>query len=102
MSVQDDLQHKRNEENIQKVRKVNRSSHRVTVCEIAEEAGISKTMCHEIRTENLSMHCIAAKFVPRLLSEDQKQNHVDVSKELVDRANADEHFLKNIITGVGT
>jgi hypothetical protein len=27
--------------------------------------------------------------------------HVDVSKELVDRANADENFLKNIVTGEG-
>ena len=25
--------------------------------------------------------------------------HVDVSKEFVDRANADENFLKNIVTG---
>jgi hypothetical protein len=40
MSVQDDLQHKRNEENVQKVQKVHRSSRRVTVCEVAEEAGI--------------------------------------------------------------
>jgi len=34
-----------------------------------------------------------------LLCEDQKQNHVFVSKELVDRANAVENFVKNIITG---
>jgi hypothetical protein len=59
-------------------------------------------MCHEILTENVGMHCVAAKFVPRLLSEGQKQNHVDVSKELVDHANADERFLKNIVTGDGT
>jgi hypothetical protein len=44
------------------------------------------------------MHRIAAKFVPRLLTDDQKQNRVDVSKELLDRAN-DDKFLKNIITG---
>ena len=40
------------------------------------------------------MHCVVAKFVPYLLSEDQEQNHADVSKELVNRANADENFLK--------
>jgi desulfoferrodoxin (superoxide reductase-like protein) len=38
------------------------------------------------------MHCVVAKFVPRLLSEDQKQNRVDVNKEFVDHANTDEHF----------
>jgi len=34
-----------------------------------------------------------------VLCEDQKQNHVFVSKELVDRANAVENFLKYVITG---
>jgi histone-lysine N-methyltransferase SETMAR len=45
------------------------------------------------------MHRIAAKFVPRLLTDDQKQNRVDVSQELVDRANGNNNFLKKIITG---
>jgi hypothetical protein len=54
-------------------------------------------VCHEILTENLGMRRIADKFVPRLLMDDQKQNRVDVSKELLDRAN--DNFLKNIITG---
>jgi len=34
-----------------------------------------------------------------LLSEDQKQNHVVVSKELVDHTHADENLLNNIVTG---
>jgi hypothetical protein len=55
----------------------------LTVHEVAEGAGISKTMCHMIRTENLGMHHVAAKFVLRLPNEDQKQNCADVSKELV-------------------
>jgi len=45
------------------------------------------------------MHCVAAKSVSRLRSEDKKHNRVDVRKEPVDRANADENFLKNFITG---
>ena len=36
------------------------------------------------------MHRVAAEFVPRLLSEDRIQNRVEVSRELVDRANADD------------
>jgi hypothetical protein len=46
----------------------------------------------------LGVHCVAAKYVPRLLSEDKKQNSVDVSKQPVDRANAYEN-LTNIATG---
>ena len=47
------------------------------------------------------MHCVAAKYVPRLLSEDKKQNCVDISKQHFDRANAYEN-LTNIVTGVET
>ena len=71
--------------------------HCLTIHEVAEEDGTSKTMCLEILTENFGMNHVAAKFVPYLLSEDQKQNHVSVKKELVDSPNADEN-LKNIVT----
>ena len=88
----------KSKENIQKVHKVIHSNRCLTIHEVVEEAGISKTMCHEIPTENLGTHHVAAKSVLRLLSEDQKQNQVDVSKELVDHANTDKNFLKNILT----
>jgi hypothetical protein len=51
------------------------------------------------KVENLGRHGVAAKFVSCLLSEDVKQNHFDVSTELVDPVNADENFLKNIVAG---
>jgi hypothetical protein len=46
----------------------------LTVREEAEEVSITKTVCHDILTENLGTHRIAAKFVPRLLTDDQKKN----------------------------
>ena len=49
--------------------------------------------------EKLKLHRVAAKFVPRLLTEEQKQNRVTVSQELLDRSNTDKNFLKNVITG---
>jgi len=49
--------------------------------------------------KSLGMHCVAAKFVLCLLKEDQKQTCVDVSKEHIKHANADEIFVKNIVTG---
>ena len=42
---------------------------------------------------------LPAKFVPRLLTEEQKQNRATVSQELLDRSNTDENLLKNVITG---
>jgi len=45
------------------------------------------------------MHSVAAKSVPRLLTDAQKENRVTVSQEVFGRWNADKYFLKNIITG---
>ena len=70
----------------------------LTVSEIAEEDGISKTMCHEILNENLGMHSAETKFVLSLLSEDRNKI-VLYSKELIDCASAGENFYKNIVTG---
>jgi hypothetical protein len=45
------------------------------------------------------MNRIAAKFMTYLLTDKQKEIRVDVSQELLNRANEDENLLKNIITG---
>jgi hypothetical protein len=45
------------------------------------------------------MSCVAAKFVPCLLNEDQKQNRMQISEELLARVKTDTHFLKHTITG---
>ena len=71
----------------------------LTVREVADEVGISIESCHQIFTEKLQMHCVSAKFVPRLLTDDQKENCVEISQELLANANGNESFLKNIITG---
>jgi hypothetical protein len=91
MNVQDNLQHKKMKKTSQKVWKVICSNCCLTVHEVAETAGISKTTCDEILTKNLGMHRFAFKLVPCLLS-DQKRNRVDVSKDLVNCANADENL----------
>jgi hypothetical protein len=44
--------------------------------------GSVKGVCQESLTENLNMHCIATKFVPRLLTNDQKQQRVNMCLEL--------------------
>jgi len=50
-------------------------------------------------TEKLKMRRVSAKFVPRLLTDDQKENRVEISQELLANANGNENFLKKIITG---
>jgi hypothetical protein len=45
------------------------------------------------------MRRISAKFVPRLLSDDQKPHRVSVYMELNQQARDDPNFISNIITG---
>jgi len=87
------------DDHIEKVRSVIYENRRLTIREVSEEVGICKSSCHMILTEKLKMHHVAAKFVPRLLTKEQKQNSVSVSQDLLDRLNTDENFLKNVITG---
>jgi histone-lysine N-methyltransferase SETMAR len=43
-----------------------------TIHDIAEEVGIGYGTCHRVLTEEMGMHRVAAKFMPRILTADQK------------------------------
>ena len=45
------------------------------------------------------MRLVASKFVPRLLSVDQKEHRLDVCLDLKENAANDPSFLLNVITG---
>jgi len=45
------------------------------------------------------MHHVAAKFVPRILTADQKQQRVNICAELRLLASNDETFLSRVFTG---
>ena len=76
------------DENVEKVKKMVMNDRRLTIREVADDAGISIVSCHEIFLNVLGMKRVAAKFVPRLLNFDQKQRRME---------NAE--LLKRIITG---
>jgi hypothetical protein len=67
--------------------------------EVVVKVGISKGSCYEILVDNLGMQQVAPKFVPCLLTDEQKQKCLKLSQELFYCANNDKNFLKNIITG---
>ena len=91
MSIDDDQ--------VEKMLAVIRQNCRLTVREVAEEVGICISSCHLILTYKMKMRRVAAKFVPRLLTNAQKENRVTVRQELFDSSNTDENSLKNVITG---
>ena len=88
-----------NDDHVERVRAVIRGNRRLTVREVADDVGISIESCHQIFTDKLQMRRDSAKFVPRFLTDDQKENRVEISQELLANANGNENFLKNIITG---
>ncbi len=70
--------------------------HHQTIHDIAAKFGIGFETCHQILREELGMHHVAAKFVPRLLTTDQKQYRVDVCTELKSFVSNDTNFLSTV------
>ena len=67
--------------------------------ELSEDLDISIGSCHSILTHDLGMRRVAAKFVPRLLTDDQKQCRLSASADLLQCGEEDPGFLAKIITG---
>jgi len=66
-----------NDDHVDRVRAVIHGNRRLTVPEAADEVGISRGSCHQIFTEKRQMRRVSAKFVPYLLTDDQKENRVE-------------------------
>jgi len=88
-----------NDDHVERVHAAIRGNRRLTIREVADEVGISIGSCHQTFTEKLQMGRVCAKFVPRLLTDDQNENRIEISQELLANTNGNENFLKNIIKG---
>ena len=86
-------------ENVERVSEMIRSNRRLTIREIYEDPNISYGSVQNILTEDFNMRRVSAKFVPCVLTVEQKQQRLSVSLELRDRAASDSSFLRNVITG---
>ncbi|XP_075737316.1 protein GVQW3-like [Rhipicephalus microplus] len=89
----------RNDLVIVEVNAVAMQDRRVTIRKIVEEVGISTFSAHSIMTEDLAVKRIAAKFVLKLLTVEQKQLCVKVSQDILDFTSSDPNFMNTIITG---
>jgi len=89
----------RNEEMIAKVGTLVCNNRRLTVREIADGCGISVDSCNAILTDDLHMKHVCMKFVPCLLTDDQREQRQTIAHDLFERSYEDMQFLKNIVTG---
>jgi histone-lysine N-methyltransferase SETMAR len=69
------------------------------VREIVETIGISKERVRYILHEDLDMKKLCARWVPRLLTADQKRTRTKISEQCLERFNNNEtHFVRRFIT----
>jgi transposase len=84
---------------IENVHSLNLEDHHLTVRESVDEVRISTGFAHSIVTEDLHMCRVVAKFVAKLLSQEQQQHRLEVTQDMLECANGDPEFLKTMITG---
>lgn len=103
MSVEDDARGGRpkeavTDENIKKVHKIILNDRKVKLIELAETLKISKERVGHIIHEYLDMRKLCAKWVPRVLTIDQKQQRCDDSEQClaIFNRNKDEFFRRYI------
>lgn len=89
----------RNDENIAKIREKLNEDRRHTIDELSEVTGVSWSSVQRILTQDLGMRRVAAKFVPRLLTEDQRNSRLTVCQDLKRELENDPNFLSRVITG---
>jgi len=89
----------RNEEMFGKVKTIVRSNRRLTVREIADGCGISVGSCDAILTKDLHTKRVCAKFVPCLLTDDQREQRQTIARDMFGRSCEEVQFLKNTVTG---
>ena len=89
----------RTDENVECVRQKVRCNRRLTVRMIADELGMNSERVWRIIAEDLEMRKICAKMVPRLLNEGQKERHVKVCQDILERLETEPNLLKRGVTG---
>ena len=75
---------------------------RVSIETLSAQFDVSVGTAHIIICEELKMQKICAKFVPRVLREDQKERHCHDSREMVELINSNPAVLDALVTCDGS
>jgi len=66
------------------VQEIIRADQCLTIREVVEEVRIAFGTCQKILIEDLRMRCVTAKFVPCLLTAEQKDDRLSICTDLHD------------------
>jgi len=87
------------DDNITTAEAIVQSDRRVTVRYVAKTIGVSYGSAETILTDALRMNKVSARWVPRMLTPEQKQNRVHVSEEVLERYRHDPaKFISQFVT----
>ena len=86
-------------ENIERVRLAIESDRRSTVSELENDLWIPKTTVWEIFNKILGMTRVCAKFIPKLLTTEQKDLRSKIAQGNLEMVSDDGNVLKKVITG---
>jgi hypothetical protein len=86
-------------ENIPKVREAIVADRRRTINYVCAIVGMTYGSAQRVLSDDLDMTRIAAKCVPRLLSNDLEEHGVAVCTELKDQVRNDPNFISKVIAG---
>ena len=73
--------------------------HRLTIRAISAQVGVSTGSVHNILRRDLCLTKISAKFVPKILSDEQRLKRVEAATKCTEMVAADPTVLQQIITG---
>ena len=84
-------------ENVQIVNDMLKEDRQLTTRHIAETTDIRATTVYQIVSDDLGMKMVSARWVPRMLTDEQKQNRVDVCTDLLCHLQAQPQIFLNRI-----
>ena len=88
------------EKNVATVKTLIEADARYTVQEIKEISGIHSSSVLKILRERLGLHKICARWLPHLLTDEQKQNRVRLASQVIEKHDkCDPRHLEEIVTG---
>ncbi len=82
-----------------KIRRLVTQDNRRSIRELSAQVKISSGSTHKILHDDLHMKKLAARFVPKILSDEQKARHAQVAQENLDRLGREPQLLRSIVTG---
>ncbi len=89
----------RTAENIQKIQDALSDDRRVTLEELSQKVDVKPTTLHTIMKKDLQLSKLAPKFIPRILTPEQKRFRVELCQSNIQSLKEDPDLLKKVVTG---